>query len=142
MRRLRLAAILLVVATALLAAVVLLYPVTLGVGSRDQQVFLKSAKPLRSVSYCFHNVDDELRHLAEETADPQLFDWKEVPAPGNELITARVMITSRRGRFIKTTIYHPRQLVVLTGFMDGTRACRVIDVPNGLSKEPVTVDFD
>ncbi len=141
MRQLRLAPILLVVATALIAAV-FLSQVTLGVGYHDQQVILNSAKPVRSVSYCFSDVDDKLRHLAEDTADPRLFDWKEVPAPVNERFTARVMFTTRSGRFIKTTIYHPRQLVVLAEFMDGTRACRVIDVANGLSEEPVTADFD
>jgi hypothetical protein len=137
----RLAAIILVVAIVMVAAV-FFAQVIRGVGYHDQQVTLKSAKPVKSVSYCFCNVDDELRHLAEDTADPRLFERLETLTPVGERFTATVTITVVSGRLIKTTVHHPRQLVVLADFMDGTRGCRVIDVPVELSEKPMTADFD
>ena len=51
-RRLRLAAILLIVAFAIMTGISLVTEAH-GVGSYDIRVMLKSAKPFRSVSYCF-----------------------------------------------------------------------------------------
>ena len=80
--------------------------------------------------------------MAENTADPRLFDMHALREPVGDWFVARLMFTTRSRRFFKTEIYHWRQLVVLVEFADGTRACRVVDVPEGLSNQPVTVDFD
>jgi hypothetical protein len=138
----RLVATILLVVAAAMAAFLFLFPIALGVGFRDQQVTVKTAKPVKSISYYFSNVDGELRPLTDDTPDHPLFDWTVIHEPIGERFTATVMITTRSGRLIKTTVNHPRHLVILAEFTDGTRACRVIDVPNGLSEQPVTADFD
>lgn len=139
MRRMRLSVVLLVV----IAIGVVAYSLTetRGIGSFDQKVILKSSKPIKTLSYCNSDVDAEHRLLAESTADPRLFDWK-VVKPVGEWFTAKIWTGSRSRPFAKTQVWYYRQLVILVEFTDGASACRVVDLPNGNPRPPITIEFD
>lgn len=140
LRKIHLVLILFVVAGAVVVGLSLISE-TRGVGSYDQKVFISSNKPLKSVSYCDVDVNDELRQLAESTADPQLFDWR-ICEPLGDWFNARIKFTTRSRLLFRTQIYHHRQLVILADFTDGTRSCRVVNLPDNLDRHPITVVFD
>jgi hypothetical protein len=113
----------------------------LGVGSFDQKVIVDADKPIRRVTSCCCRVNEEIRHQAERTADPRLFECEEAEQlPGNRF-SARVTFVTRSGLFRGDKVCYPAQLVVYTEFADGTRACRVVDMPAGRGGEPVVVRF-
>src|SRR5262249_18318808 len=112
----------------------------LGVGFFDQNVELNSAKPIERVSYCCYTLDEQTRRKAEDTADPRLFEWDStVTLPGARFV-AQIKFTTHSGCF-HHRVYYCAHLIVLAEFTDGTRACRVLDLPNGCGKVPVTARF-
>jgi hypothetical protein len=120
--------------------VVLLGLESIGVGSLDQEVVLESSQVVKQVSFCAETIDEETRRRAEATTDTRMFSWRRPPTITGERFAAPVKFTSRSG-FLHHTIHHPAHLIVQAEFADGTRACRVVDLPRALGKEPVFVRF-
>ena len=114
---------------------------TRGVGSFRQQVYLESSKPIKAVSYCCWDVNDETRRLAESTPDPFLFDFDQTIV-ADKLFTANIGCTNRTRPFIGCEVFYPAHLVLLAEFKDGTRAYRIVDLPSGCGKQAITVNFD
>jgi hypothetical protein len=110
-----------------------------GVGYFDQEVVVESDKPICGVSYCCWDVDDATRQRAESTADPRLFDCRDATAVTENRFSARIRFTSRSRLFCEERVDHPRQIVVYVEHADGTRACRVADLPSDLGKGTLAV---
>ena len=123
-----------------IAVVFILGSQVLGVGYFNQVVLLESTKPIEHVSYCCWTIDEATRRQAETTANENLFDWDRTCPVTSDQFTARIKFLSRSG-FLSNKVSHPAHLIVLAEFTDGTRACRVVDVPRGLGKESVAVQF-
>jgi hypothetical protein len=141
-RRLAVALLIVAITVALGAITLALTTFTRGIGSFEKTFYLNSSKPIRTISYCSANVDDEWRQRAQAEALPAYFDWQRTITPSGAAFTASVTFTDKRSYFFETKIYHHRQFVILAEFHDGTRACRVIDLAEGIDKQPTTVDFD
>jgi hypothetical protein len=112
----------------------------LGVGHFDQSVELRSEKTIARVSYSNYGLDEEMRRHAESSADERMFSWQEPAAIVDDSFTARIMFTNKWGLFHYSEGFQPH-LVVLVDFVDGTRACRVVDLPKQRGKEKIAVDF-
>ena len=113
-----------------------------GVGGFDQDVVIETRKAIRSVTYCDWTADDETRRRAEQTADPNLFDCKEVPILDGNHFIARVTFTDRFGPLRRTQVFHRKHLVVYINFDDGSGACVVSDIPAGMGKVPIVIKIE
>jgi hypothetical protein len=109
-----------------------------GVGFFDQEIVVESANSVQRVAYCCWDVDAETRQRAERTADPQLFECRPAEGLGGNRYSAKVMCTTRSGLF-REQVFHPKQLIVYAEFADGTRQCRIIDLPEGRGENVVVV---
>jgi hypothetical protein len=116
-----------------------------GVGIFDQEIILDADQPIRRVTYCSWWIDEDLRREVERTADPRRFECEEAkPLSGEgseDRFLARILFTTRDKFFLQTQTFYPPQLVVYVEFADGSRACRVADVPPGKGKEAVRIEF-
>jgi hypothetical protein len=109
-----------------------------GVGHFDQLIIVEANKPVQRVAYCDDNVDDEIRSLAEQTADPRIFVLRDAEPLGDNRYLARIMCTSTFGTFRPTKYHQRKDLAVYVEFTDGTRQCRIADLPR-LGNEPVVI---
>lgn len=142
--KMRTAAIRLLFLLGAIVAILLILDVmfeTRGVGRHDQRIRIVADKPIRRVTHCCLNLDDETKQLAEATADPKLFDMDEAESLGADQYKAKFTFTTRAWLIRKTRVFHPTQLVVYAEFRDGSLACRVIDLPAELSDDVITVHF-
>lgn len=110
-----------------------------GVGFYDQRVILEIDRPLRRVTYAAFQVDNELKQAAEASADPRLFDCDEATVQQGKWFTARIMFTDSGGPLRRTRVAHYPHLVVYVEFEDGSRVCRVVDLPAGTRPPPITI---
>src|SRR5262249_29872043 len=113
---------------------------TRGLGSVDQEIVVEADRPIRQVSYDVHNIDTETRIRVEKTADPRLFDFRETEAVTPNHFRATVTFTDRDGIFTYK-LYHPNQIVICVEFTDGTRVCRVFDLPPGRDLPTIVVNL-
>jgi hypothetical protein len=114
---------------------------TRGVGHFDQEVIVQVDRPVRRIAYSEVTLDVEARRQAEVTANPDLFDWTEAKLDPAGHFTAHLKFTDRVRPFRQRQIFHYRHLVVFVEFEDGSRACRVADLPAGVRGPPVVVQF-
>ena len=112
----------------------------LGVGHFDQLIIVETDKPIKRVAYSDYNVDDEIRRLAKETADPRLSVYTDAEPRGENRYLARIMFTDRSGKFRRTEYFQHKHLAVYVEFADGTRQCRIADLPR-LGNEPVVINL-
>ncbi|HEV3144730.1 MAG TPA: hypothetical protein VGZ47_12645 [Gemmataceae bacterium] len=112
-----------------------------GDGYYDQEIVVRSDKSITRVQCSACTLDDETRRLAEETADPRLFVWEEVTQLAPNRFQSRISFSSRSGAFRGTQYFHYKHLAVLVEFADGTRGCRVVDLPPGFGTKAVIVDL-
>jgi hypothetical protein len=110
-----------------------------GVGHYNQLVILETDRPIRRVTYAASQVDDELKQAAEASADPRMFDCDEAAVQQGKWFTARIMFTDSGGPLRRTRVAHYPHLVVYVEFEDGSRACRVVDLPAGIRPPPITI---
>jgi hypothetical protein len=121
------------------AAVVLLRtPFVLGVGFFDQEIMIESNKTIERVSYCSWTVDAETRIRAEAAVDPGLFDCREASKLAERRFQASITFTTQSG-LLWSELYHPEHLVLYVEFSDGSRCCRVVDVPPGRGKDAISL---
>jgi hypothetical protein len=142
--KMRTAAIRLLLLLGAIVAILLILDVmfeTRGVGRHDQRIRIVADKPIRRVTHCCLNLDDETKQLAEATADPKLFDMDEAELLGADQYKVKFTFTTRAWLIRKAQVFHPTQLVVYAEFRDGSLACRVIDLPAELSDDVITVHF-
>jgi hypothetical protein len=140
MRSARLKLLVLLIGVATFVTALLLATEMLGVGFFDQEVVLESSQPIERVSYFCGTIDEATRREAENTANPKLFEWDRTCVLAGGRFTASIIFTTRSGCF-HHNVYYPPHLVLLVEFADGTRGCRVVDLPRGRGKVPVVVRF-
>jgi hypothetical protein len=111
-----------------------------GVGVLQQVVILESAKPIAKVYYdgWYGHVGKDERRRVEDTADYPTYFLEPARLDGDRF-TARIKFTTGPGIFDGPDC-NP-DVVVLVEFADGSRACRVADVPKGKGKEAIVVRF-
>jgi hypothetical protein len=110
-----------------------------GVGFYDQTVILETDRAVRGVTYTAENLDADLRRLAEDSADPKYFDCRPVALRDGKWFAARVMFDESGGPLRRTRVSHQPHLVVYVEFEDGSRACRIVDLPPGIRGPPITI---
>ena len=110
-----------------------------GVGSYDQLVILETDRTVRGVTYAAENVDADLRRVAEDSADPKYFDCRPAALRDGKWFAARIVFTESGGPLRRTRVGHQPHLVVYVEFEDGSRICRVVDLPPGIRGPPMTI---
>lgn len=113
----------------------------MGDGRFDQEIIFQTEKPIAKVSYCTWTVDDELRYLVETTSDPKYFEWRETEKRGENWFSASIRYAINGGLVRGRQVSHAKHLIVFVEFEDGSRACRVIDFPQGRGREEVVIDL-
>ncbi len=113
----------------------------IGIGSFSQTIIVEAGQPVRRVTYCYWNVEDDIRRLTEQTADPKYFDCEEARMLGANRFRARIWTTTRSGVLRGDRVSYPKHLVVYVELADGMRACRVLDLPRGCGKETVVAQL-
>jgi hypothetical protein len=106
-----------------------------------QGVVVESTAPICRVYYCCMNVDGASRQDADNTADPRLFERCDEAIMTGNRFSANYSCTTRSGLFHKDRVRRPAQLVVYIDFTNGTRACRVVDLPIPGNEEALVVHF-
>ncbi len=135
---------LLVVALGFLALCGLFYCGTYGyygLGHFWQKVVLDSDRPIAKAFYCNLSgpLSDEERRRLESNPDPaRLFELEPATLEGGQF-DAFIRWTDRPGLFDGP--YYQDKLAVVVEFEDGSRACRIVDVPKGMGKNSITVRF-
>jgi hypothetical protein len=112
-----------------------------GIGHYDQFVVIETARPVRRIAYAETSLDAEIRQRAEQTANPDMFDWTEAEFDPDGHFAAHLKFTDRVRPFRQRQIFHYRHLVVFVEFEDGSRACRVADLPAGVHGPPVVIQL-
>jgi hypothetical protein len=113
---------------------------TIGDGVFDQTIIVEASQPVRRVHYCCTNIDDDLRHRLEQTADPtKYFEGEEAQRLEVNRFRARIWFMVQSGFLRGDQVSYARHLVVRVELEDGRQVCRVLDLPRGCGRDPVTV---
>jgi hypothetical protein len=83
-------------------------------------------------------MDDFSCHKAETEADLESLLFAPAVLDGDRCL-ARIKFTD--GPDIWDRPRYRRQLAILVEFADGTRSCRIVDVPDGMGKEAIAIQF-
>jgi hypothetical protein len=110
-----------------------------GLGGFDQTVAVEADRPVARVLWDSWTVGEADRVRAERTADPALFDYRPATQAGDGRYVVRIRGDVRTGPCAGRRTYFPAHLAVLVEFADGTRACRVLELPPGEGRQVVTV---
>ncbi len=113
----------------------------IGIGSFNQTIIVEAGQPIRRVTYCCWNVENDIRRPVEQTADPRYFDCEEARMLEANRFRARIWTTTRSGVLRGDRVSYPKYLVVYVELVDGMRACRVLDLPRGCGQEAVVVQL-
>jgi hypothetical protein len=116
----------------------------LGVGAFKFTLAIETTRPITRVrTHDIHLTGHpDLMQRIEEEQDPNRFEYlDEATADGDNRYTTFVFCETRTSplRLAHNDFWHPSHLVVFIDFADGTHVCRVIDLPEGRSKGPITV---
>ena len=139
-RALQWVAVLLLIFTIGLPLYFLMGQETRGIGSFQQEIHLVTKIPIRHVSYCCYDADQEMRELAERTADPKPFDCRDARLISAHHYAANIRVITRSSLFNHDVIY-PAQLFVFVEFADGAMVCKIVDLPRNCGKEPIKIQF-
>jgi hypothetical protein len=113
-----------------------------GGGSLPVEVMIEVDKPIRHVTYASCRVGEQGRRRIEEAADPKRFDYLDEAQQLSANRYAAKVRADWHSRFIFfEVITHFPQIVVYVEFKDGSRACRVIDLPDGSEFKPFVIDL-
>jgi hypothetical protein len=112
-----------------------------GVGHFWQEVVLDSDRPIVKASYAtvHGHLSEEERRQLEAAPDLEMRLVLDTATLEGNRFEAYVMWTSGPGLFDRPK--YQADLVVVVEFADGTRACRIVDIPKGMGKEPISVPF-
>jgi hypothetical protein len=111
-----------------------------GTGHFWQEVVLDSDQPIVKASYVnLHGSSEEERRQWEAAPDPEKLFVLDPATLERNRFEALVRWSSGPGLFDRPK--YQADLVVVVEFADGTRACRIVQIPKGTGKEPVIVRF-